>query len=147
MTQIKKLNKHKKTDNNWKVFAESSKVRFQGFPYSKPAVTLEVKFENDITKAIYSIFTHFKAMFPFFTPSKNFRLRFSDIFRVSKKGTWTWNEVRNSRVTKPSYAKRRHTSQNKKLHFELLTRRFNFYFSTFKLLTRSWKIKNCISSY
>ena len=70
MTQIKKSNKHKKTDNNWKAFAESSKVRFQGFPYSKPAVTLEAKFESDITKAIYSIFTHFKAMFPFFTRSK-----------------------------------------------------------------------------
>ena len=28
-------------------------------------------------------------------------------------------------------------SKNKKLHFELLTRRFNFYFSTFELLTRS----------
>ena len=38
-------------------------------------------------------------------------------------------------------------SKNKKLHFELLTRRFNFYFSTFELLTRSWKIKSFISSY
>ena len=38
-------------------------------------------------------------------------------------------------------------SKNKKLHFELLTRRFNFYFSTFELLTRSWKIKNNTSSY
>ena len=28
-------------------------------------------------------------------------------------------------------------SKNKKSHFELLTRRFNFYFSTFELLTRS----------
>ena len=34
-------------------------------------------------------------------------------------------------------------SKNKKLHFELLTRRFNFYFSTFELLSRSWKIKTC----
>ena len=38
-------------------------------------------------------------------------------------------------------------SKNKKLHFELLTRRFNFYFFTFELLTRSWKIKNYASSY
>ena len=30
---------------------------------------------------------------------------------------------------------------NIKLNFELLTRRFNFYFSTFELLARSWKIK------
>ena len=28
-------------------------------------------------------------------------------------------------------------SKNKKLHFELLTRRFKFYFSTFELLTRN----------
>ena len=38
-------------------------------------------------------------------------------------------------------------SKNKKLHFELLTRRFNFYFSAFELLTRSWKIKSYTSSY
>ena len=31
--------------------------------------------------------------------------------------------------------------------FKLLTRRFNIYFSTFKLLTRSWKIKKFTSSY
>ena len=34
-----------------------------------------------------------------------------------------------------------------KLNFELLTRSFNFYFSTFELLTRSWKIKNSTLSY
>ena len=28
-------------------------------------------------------------------------------------------------------------SKNKKFHFELLTRRFNFYFSAFELLTQS----------
>ena len=33
------------------------------------------------------------------------------------------------------------TSQNIKLNFELLTRRFNFYFSSFELLTQSWKKK------
>ena len=33
-------------------------------------------------------------------------------------------------------------SKNKKSYFELLTQRFNFYFSTFELLTRSWKTKN-----
>ena len=38
-------------------------------------------------------------------------------------------------------------SKNKNLHFELLTREFNFYFSTFELLTRTWKIKNYASSY
>ena len=45
-----------------------------------------------------------------------------------------FHEVRNSRVTKSSYETeyRKMTS-----HFELLTRRFNFYFSTFKLLTQS----------
>ena len=32
-------------------------------------------------------------------------------------------------------------------HFEFLTQRFNFYFSTFELLTRSWKIKNYTASY
>ena len=52
-------------------------------------------------------------------------------------------------------------SKNKKFHFELLTQRFNFYFSTFELLTwrldfyfftfelltRGWKIKSYTSSY
>ena len=33
------------------------------------------------------------------------------------------------------------TSQNFQFHFELLTRRFNFYFFTFELLTQSCKIK------
>ena len=32
-------------------------------------------------------------------------------------------------------------SQNIKLNFELLTQRFNFYFSTFELLIRNWKKK------
>ena len=32
-------------------------------------------------------------------------------------------------------------------NFELLSRRFNFHFSTLELLTRSWKIKNHASSY
>ena len=39
------------------------------------------------------------------------------------------------------------TSWKIKLNFELLTRRFNFYFSTFELLTRSWKTKSYTSSY
>ena len=38
-------------------------------------------------------------------------------------------------------------SKNKNLHFELLTRRFNFYFFTFELLTRSRKIKSFAASY
>ena len=33
---------------------------------------------------------------------------------------------------------------NIKLNFELLIWRFNFYFSTFKLLTRNWKIKTSV---
>ena len=32
-------------------------------------------------------------------------------------------------------------------NFEILTRRLNFYFSTFELLTQSWKIKISTSSY
>ena len=38
-------------------------------------------------------------------------------------------------------------SKNKKFHLELLTQRFKFYFSTFELVTRSWKIKNYTSTY
>ena len=37
--------------------------------------------------------------------------------------------------------------KNKKLRFALLTRWLNFYFYTFVLLTRSWKIKSFTSSY
>ena len=37
--------------------------------------------------------------------------------------------------------------KKKKVHFELLTRRLDFYFFTFEVLTRSWKIKSYISSY
>ena len=33
------------------------------------------------------------------------------------------------------------TSQKMKFHFDLVTRKLNFYFSTFELLTRSRKIK------
>ena len=39
------------------------------------------------------------------------------------------------------------TSKNIKVNFELLTRKFNFYYSTFELLTRSWKTKSCNTSY
>ena len=37
--------------------------------------------------------------------------------------------------------------RNNKFHFQLLTQRLNFYFFTFELLTRSWKIKINTSSY
>ena len=78
-------------------------------------------------------------------------------------------EVRNSWVTKYSYKTELHkmtsnfltrkcfwkfffrvtnsTSWNIKLNIELLTRRSNFYFYTFELLTRSWKTKSFTSSY
>ena len=36
-------------------------------------------------------------------------------------------------------------SKNKKLHFELVTRRLNFYFSTLELLTQRWKTKKLCS--
>ena len=39
------------------------------------------------------------------------------------------------------------TSWNIELNFEELTRRFNCYFSTFGVLTQSWKMKNFTSSY
>ena len=39
------------------------------------------------------------------------------------------------------------TSWNIKLNFQLLTRRFIFYFSTSELLTWKWKIKSFTSSY
>ena len=47
----------------------------------------------------------------------------------------TWNFLYKFffRVTNP-------TLWNIKLNFELLSRRFSFYFSTFELLTQSWKI-------
>ena len=41
-------------------------------------------------------------------------------------------EVRNSRVTKSSY---KTDLRKMTTHFELLTRRFNFHFSTFELIT------------
>ena len=37
--------------------------------------------------------------------------------------------------------------RNNKFHFQLLTRRLNFYFFNLELLTRSWKIKIYTSSY
>ena len=58
-----------------------------------------------------------------------------------------------NRVTKSSYAKWRQTSSYllenfyRNSSFELLTRRLNFYFSNFELLTRCWKILNFTSSY
>ena len=80
-------------------------------------------------------------------------------------------EVRNSRVTKSSYETElrkmasqfelltrkflkkffyritNSTSQNVKLNFELLPRKFNFYFSTFELPTQSSKMKSFTSSF
>ena len=56
-------------------------------------------------------------------------------------------ELRN-RVTKNDVTLRvtNSKSKNKNLHFEILTRRFNFYFSTFESLTRRWKIKRFTST-
>ena len=57
----------------------------------------------------------------------------SPTFYVTIKNELLCNKIRNSRVTKSSYE----TELRKNLHFELLTRKFNFYFSTYELLTRS----------
>ena len=99
------------------------------------------------------------------------------IAKKKKKNLWgIWIrlgelEVWNSPVTKSSYETELHkmtshfqlltrkflqkfffwvtnlTPQNIKLNFESLTRRLNFYFSTFELLTWSWKIKSFTLSY
>ena len=96
-----------------------------------------------------------------FTPKKEdsafFRRRRSkSINKELFRGNFIWGlkfssyeiESRN-RVTQKDVTLRvtNSKSKNKTLHFELLTRRFNFYFSTFKLLTGSWKIKNHASRY
>ena len=64
---------------------------------------------------------------------------FPDSLKIAKVIPSHKKEVWNSRVTQNDVTLRVTNSKlkNKKLLFELLTQRFNFYFSTFELITRS----------
>ena len=66
---------------------------------------------------------------------------------VSKEKLFNAAKYRGSEFSSYEIELRNQLLTRKFLDFELLTQRFNFYFFTFKLLTRSWKIKSYTLSY
>ena len=122
-----------------------------GAPFQKKLTTfLPTKYFFDASSSCFcrhEIFfcatsTRFRRHQITFCAMSHFLFQHKIIFRATRNFCFGHRLERGSEFSSYEIKLRKMT-----LHFELLTRRFNFYFSTFEFLTRSWKIKNHASTY